>query len=279
MIHPWLVLGALVLEAAVGYPRVVQWVVPHPVTWAGLAIAALETSWNNLKITEARRKLLGIVAAILLAVEEGLLGAFLENLFAPGLFDAIAVLAFAAIGLAQRSLHDHVAAVVAPLEKGSLEEARTAVAKIVGRDTDQLDSDGVAAAAPESLAESFNDGVVAPAFWLLVGGLPGLFIYKVINTADSMIGHIEPRWPAFGWAAARTDDLMNLIPARIAALSLASSLPPMGSCRTAIGWCGAFPPSRRRFRRSLCWPAVRHSPRPTAAPKYASVSTSASTPS
>ena len=216
MSPPWIALGALVLEAVVGYPAAVQRFIPHPVTWAGRAIAVLEVSWNNTKIAEDRRKLRGIVALILLALAAGLLGALLENLFAPGLFDAIAVIAFATLGLAQRSLHDHAAAVAAPLEKGNLEGARVAVARIVGRDTGQLDADGLAAAALESLADSFNDGVVAPVFWLLIGGLPGLFIYKVINTADSMIGHMEPRWRAFGWAAARTDDLMNLIPARIA---------------------------------------------------------------
>jgi adenosylcobinamide-phosphate synthase len=122
----------------------------------------------------------------------------------------------ATVGLAQRSLYEHVVAVMNPLLSGDIAQARTAVSKIVGRDTDNLDPPGVAAAALESLAESFNDGIVAPAFWLLIGGLPGLFVYKAVNTADSLIGHKEERWRDFGWAAARTDDLFNLIPARIA---------------------------------------------------------------
>jgi adenosylcobinamide-phosphate synthase len=95
------------------------------------------------------------------------------------------------------------------------------VGRIVGRDTAQLSESGVAAAALESLAESFNDGVVAPAFWLAMAGLPGLYAYKAINTADSLIGHLEPRWRAFGWAAARADDMANLIPARIAGALIA----------------------------------------------------------
>lgn len=127
----------------------------------------------------------------------------------------------ATTGLAQRSLHDHVAAVRRQLEAGDLAEARLAVGRIVGRDVEGLDAEGVAAAALESLAESFNDGVVAPAFWLAVGGLPGLFAYKAVNTADSLIGHKEPRWRSFGWASARADDAMNLVPARLAGALIA----------------------------------------------------------
>jgi adenosylcobinamide-phosphate synthase len=127
---------------------------------------------------------------------------------------AVALLAFP--GLAQRSLFDHVRAVERPLASGDLVAAREAVGMIVGRDTAALDESGVARAGIESLAESFGDGVVAPLFWLLLLGLPGIWIYKAINTADSLIGHREEPWRAFGWAAARTDDLLNLIPARIA---------------------------------------------------------------
>jgi adenosylcobinamide-phosphate synthase len=106
--------------------------------------------------------------------------------------------------------------VLAALQGDALPAARIALARIVGRDVDDLDEHGLAAAALESLAESFNDGVVAPLFWFVLGGLPGLFAYKAINTADSMVGHREPRWRDFGAAAARLDDLANLIPARVA---------------------------------------------------------------
>jgi adenosylcobinamide-phosphate synthase len=119
-------------------------------------------------------------------------------------------------GLAQRSLFDHVNNVLTSLRAGDLVASRERVSLIVGRDTRQLDATGVSAAALESLAESFNDGIVAPAFWFLIAGLPGLFAYKVLNTADSLIGHKEERWRAFGWAAARADDVANLLPARIA---------------------------------------------------------------
>ena len=121
-------------------------------------------------------------------------------------------------GLAQRSLHDHVAPVGRALAAGDLPAARLAVGRIVGRDVDTLDEAGIARAAIESLAESVCDGVAAPLFWLLLGGLPGLWAYKALNTADSLIGHREPRWRAFGWAAARSDDVANLLPARLAAI-------------------------------------------------------------
>jgi adenosylcobinamide-phosphate synthase len=130
---------------------------------------------------------------------------------------AMAVIALVGtIGLAQRSLFEHVNNVLTSLRAGNLPASREGVSLIVGRDTRQLDATGVSAAALESLAESFNDGIVAPTFWFLIAGLPGLFAYKVINTADSLIGHKEERWRAFGWTAARVDDVANLVPARIA---------------------------------------------------------------
>ncbi len=128
----------------------------------------------------------------------------------------------AAILLAQRSLVDHVRAVATGL-RHSLAEGRRAVAMIVGRDTAPMREPDVARAAIESAAENLSDGVVAPAFWFLVAGLPGILVYKLANTADSMIGHMTPRHRDFGWAAARFDDLLNLIPARLTALLLALS--------------------------------------------------------
>ena len=109
-----------------------------------------------------------------------------------------------------------------PLARGNLGQARAAVSMIVGRDPDRLDNAGVARAALESLAESASDGVVAPLFWGVIFGLPGIAVYKAINTMDSMIGHLSPRHAAFGWAAARTDDLVNLIPARLTGLMIAA---------------------------------------------------------
>ncbi|MBQ1563296.1 MULTISPECIES: adenosylcobinamide-phosphate synthase CbiB [Caulobacter] len=208
---PRLVLVAAALEAAVGYPRALHRWIPHPVVWAGGLIAMLEAGLNLPSFSEVARRRLGVATLITLVCASGLAG-WLITWFG-GVW---AVALVGTLGLAQRSLFDHVRAVARPLAAGDLGSARAAVGLIVGRDVERLDESGVATAAIESLAESFNDGVVAPMFWFAVGGLPGLFVYKSVNTADSMIGHREPRWRAFGWASARFDDLLNLIPARCA---------------------------------------------------------------
>ncbi|MEM1318126.1 MAG: adenosylcobinamide-phosphate synthase CbiB, partial [Pseudomonadota bacterium] len=122
-----------------------------------------------------------------------------------------------AVLIAQKSLADHVSAVADGLAKEGLEGGRRAVAMIVGRDVDRLDESGVAAAAIESCAENFSDGIVAPVFWYALLGLPGIVFYKAVNTADSMIGHRDPRHEWFGKPAARLDDAMNWPAARLSA--------------------------------------------------------------
>jgi adenosylcobinamide-phosphate synthase len=211
---PWLVLGAAAIEAAVGYPNRLHRRAPHPVVWIGGLIAWCDRTWNHDDGSPNARRALGVATLIMIMMIAGVTG-WLPSL-APRPFALGLVLLAGTLGLAQRSLFDHVRAVAKPLTSGDTDAARLAVGAIVGRDVSELDEQSVAAAALESLAESFNDGVVAPIFWFVVGGLPGLFIYKAVNTADSLIGHREPRWRDFGWASARMDDLMNLIPARIA---------------------------------------------------------------
>lgn len=214
---PWTILAAAAIEVAVvGSPRAWRWRVPHPVAWIGALISRLETALNRPELGETTRHLLGVATLMIIVCVSGLVGWLIQRLGGPYLVALVG-----ALGLAQRSLLDHVAAVALPLESGDLQGARQAVGMIVGRDVQRLDESGVARAAIESLAESFNDGVVAPIFWFLVGGLPGLFIYKAVNTADSLIGHREPRWRAFGWASARLDDLLNLAPARLAGALIA----------------------------------------------------------
>lgn len=209
MSHAALLLSILVAEAALGYPR--RW--PHPVMAVGAMIATVQRRWNHGPAPRRRRA--GEALLLLLIVVPGGLGAAIQQIAGDG-WGIIIVVLVGTTGLAQRSLHDHVAAVAAPLSRGDLPPAREAVAMIVGRDTAALGEAGIATAAVESLAESFCDGVVAPAFWFLVAGLPGLFVAKAINTADSMVGHRtdELRW--FGRAAARADDVINWVPARIA---------------------------------------------------------------
>lgn len=204
--RPDQLLAALVVEAALGYPARVA----HPVTTAGWLIERLDRTWN----TGHYRRAMGMLVALILMALGGALGFAIEHL-ATGWGGAIAVVLVATTGLAQRSLHDHVAAVAKSLLAGDISTARKAVSMIVGRDTAALDDPEIASAATETLAESFCDGVVAPAFWFLALGLPGLFAFKAISTADSMIGHLDDRYRDFGWASARADDVMNWVPARI----------------------------------------------------------------
>ena len=211
-------LVALAVEGALGWPDAVYRRIGHPVTWIGALIRSADRHLNRESDSFGLRRALGVlvclgitglawgVAACLVAwLPSGALGVVLTGVLAWPL-------------VATRSLYDHVARVMRPLAQGDLAAARSAVAMIVGRDPMKLDSAGVARAGLESLAESASDGVVAPVFWGLVFGLPGIAAYKAINTMDSMIGHLSPRHKAFGWAAARLDDVVNLIPARLTAL-------------------------------------------------------------
>jgi len=215
-----LALTSLILEAAVGYPQSLYRRIGHPVGWVGHLIAWCDTRWNKTQDAFATRRLWGVVTlALCLAV---VFVASMACVLAVG--NAIAwpvnliLLAFLASSLiAQRSLHDHVAAVAVALEQHGLDDARKAVSMIVGRDPASLDTHAVSRAAIESLSENFSDGIVAPTFWLVLGGLPGVALYKAVNAADSMIGHKSDRYRAFGWAAARLDDLINLPASRLSA--------------------------------------------------------------
>jgi adenosylcobinamide-phosphate synthase len=213
---------AMALEAPIGWPDAVQRRIGHPVGLFAAIIDGCERRWNRPDRSDAARRASGVACVLILlalTIGGGLLLQWMAHLLL-GRWSWIMVALLAMPGMAAGSLHRHVRAVAIPLRAGDLDQARTAVGMIVGRDTAQLDSAGVARAAIESLAESFCDGVAAPLFWLLIGGLPGLWAYKAINTADSLIGHKEARWRAFGWAAARLDDGLNLIPARLAGLLL-----------------------------------------------------------
>jgi adenosylcobinamide-phosphate synthase len=215
---PWIVLAAAGLEAIAGYPDALHRRLPHPVAWIGGLISALEAWLNRPAFSEVARRLLGVATLVILIVVSGGGGWLIARFGGPW-----AVALVGALGLAQRNLFDHVRAVARPLRAGDLDSARAAVGRIVGRDVERLDADGVATAAIESLAESFCDGVVAPIFWFVACGLPGLFIYKAVNTADSLIGHREQRWRSFGWASARFDDVLNLIPARLSGILIATA--------------------------------------------------------
>ncbi len=215
-----LALLAMLIELCVGYPQALLRAIGHPVTWIGSLIEALDRLLNRDTTEPATRRRAGIIAILLVLVIVGILATVVQHELLRLPFGLVITAVPASSLIAQRSLHQHVAAVAAALDGGDLAAARAAVSHIVGRDTETLDAAGIARAAIESLAENFSDGVVAPVLWLAVAGLPGAALYKAINTADSMIGHRTPRHAAFGWAAARLDDLVNLPASRLAALLL-----------------------------------------------------------
>lgn len=217
---------ALIVEAVAGYPQALVQRIGHPVTWIGALIARAEAVWNEGHLSFAGARLRGILAlatVLLVTLSVTLLIGHALRLVLPVLAVIAIEAVLASTLLAARSLDEHVSDVAEALESGGLPAGRAAVARIVGRDPQTLDEGGVSRAAIESLAENFSDGVVAPAFWLVVGGLPGCALYKAINTADSMIGHKSERYLAFGWAAARLDDLVNLPASRLSAVWIAAA--------------------------------------------------------
>ncbi len=206
------------IEIIAGYPDWLLRSIGHPVIWMGRFISTLERRWNDGSAGPGRRQILGAITVLLLVAIVGVAALVIER--------ALLILPFGMVGagmlgstlIAQRSLYQHVARAADALENEGITSAREAVSHLVGRDTEPLDETGVARAAIESLAENFSDGVVAPVFWMVIAGLPGAATYKAISTADSMIGHPSPRYQAFGWAAARFDDLVNLPASRVTAL-------------------------------------------------------------
>ena len=218
-----LLVAGLAIDALFGdMPRLFRHI-PHPVVLAGRAVAFFDRKLNRETRGEAVRRGRGIITVILLVGAAAALGLVVEGLCRSRLPAAVVEAALIGVLVAQRSLYEHVAAVANALNAGGLRAGRAAVRHIVGRDPTSLDSHGVARAAIESLAENFSDGVVAPVFWYLLLGLPGLFAYKMANTLDSMIGHRTPHYRSFGWAAARLDDLLNLVPAPISGLLLVTA--------------------------------------------------------
>jgi adenosylcobinamide-phosphate synthase len=213
---------ALVLDRLVGDPPWLWAKLPHPVVIFGKAISFCDKQFNGKRLADRDRRSYGVLSIIALLVASVLSGWILHRLTGSiGLAGIAIEILLVSMLLAQKSLSDHVTAVSTALRDGGLEGGRKAVSMIVGRDPDKLDRSGVARAAIETLAENFSDGVIAPALYYAVFGLPGLFAYKMLNTADSMIGHKTPRHLQFGWASARLDDLANWPAARLSALIIA----------------------------------------------------------
>jgi adenosylcobinamide-phosphate synthase len=246
--------AAIAIEAAVGYPGFVYSVLGHPVTWIGRLLDRLEACLNRPAWPPSMRRLAGMatLAIVLLIVGGVALGISLA--VPPGWFSTVVLSILGSTLLAQRSLDDHVRDVAMALETRGLTGARIAVAMIVGRNPDVLDEAGVARAAIESLAENFSDGVVAPAFWFALLGLPGAALYKAANTADSMIGHRSTRYAAFGWAAARFDDLVNLPASRLAALWLCGAALFVRGASPSAAWLAVWRDARHHRSPNAGWP-------------------------
>lgn len=206
MSNALILLFALLLDGVFGEPKWLWSRISHPAVLMGRAVGWMDSQFN----TGEKRN--GILTLIALCTAAGVIGILVSNLPDFGIIQAL----IAAMLLAQKSLTQHVTAVANALRL-STGDGRLAVAQIVGRDTRDMDDAAIARGAIESAAENLSDGVIAPAFWFLLLGLPGLLIYKATNTADSMIGYMTPRHREFGWAAAKFDDLINWIPARITA--------------------------------------------------------------
>lgn len=212
-----ILLCALLLDAIFGEPEALWSRVPHPAVLMGRSISWMERRYN----LGTARKAKGVASVCVMVICGGALGLVIQSL------GFVAEVLCAAILLAQRSLVDHVSDVARGLQ-ASLDDGRRAVSQIVSRDTKSMDQSQVARAAMESAAENLSDGVIAPAFWFLIAGAPGLIIYKWINTADSMIGYRTEHYRDFGWAAARLDDVLNLIPARLTAILIAATTGRLG---------------------------------------------------
>lgn len=232
----FVLVGALALEATFGYPDWIYRRIGHPVSWIGHLIAFLDNRLNKEADSADARRNAGILALVILLIVSGLLAWILEQIFDHVLLGSFFIAVITSTMIASRSLYDHVAAVARALDQYGLDNARDAVGRIVGRNPQTLDQHGVARAAIESLAENASDGIVAPVFWFAIFGLPGLVVYKAVNTADSMIGHRTPRHEAFGWASARLDDVLNLPASRLTALllAIASFVTPGASAAGAL---------------------------------------------
>jgi adenosylcobinamide-phosphate synthase len=216
---------AMAVDAVLGWPDVLFARLGHPVTWLGRLIATLDERCNRESDSAPMRRAAGVAsAAAVIALAAGV-GWAVQSALGIGWGRVVLVGIVAWPFVALRSLYDHVAAVAHPLKAGDIGAARSAVAKIVGRDPALLDEAGIARAAIESLAENASDGIVAPVFWGALLGLPGIVGYKAVNTLDSMIGHRTARHESFGWAAARIDDIANFIPARVTGLLFALVAP------------------------------------------------------
>ncbi|EKF19365.1 adenosylcobinamide-phosphate synthase CbiB [Nitratireductor pacificus] len=246
-------LSSVLVELAVGYPQRLYRVIGHPVTWIGRLIALADARCNVETLSPGARRMSGVLVLAAIVALAGFTGWMIQTSLSGWAGLLVAALVGSSL-IAQRSLASHVKAVADGLDAGGLAEGRRAVSQIVGRDPESLDEAGVARAAIESLAENCSDGVVAPVFWLAVGGLAGGAVYKAANTADSMIGHKTVRHLHFGWAAARFDDLINLPASRLSALLFIAAALFMRDASAEEAWRAVRRDARHHRSPNAGWP-------------------------
>ena len=251
--HAFLAPLALILERWLGYPQKLVERIGHPVIWIGHLITWLEKRVDRRERTPEQRKLAGVVTLAIMLLTVLVISVAVQQLLRLVLFGYVLEVLVATTFLAQKELGRSVEKVAHAL-RSSLDEGREAVSHIVGRDPQALDEAGVSRAAIETLAESSSDGVVAPWFWLVLLGLPGIALYKAINTADSMIGHMNSRYRHYGWAAAKLDDWVNWIPARLTAMLITAACFVTPFASPSKAWAMARRDARKHKSPNSGWP-------------------------
>jgi adenosylcobinamide-phosphate synthase len=250
-----ILIAACGIEAVLAYPAIVFGAIGHPVSWIGALISRLELRLNRPDYSAAMRRTAGVTTVLLLIAVSLGVGLALEMAVrsVPILGFILAVVIVAAL-IAAGSLDQHVRAVAAALRNDGLAGGRQSIAKIVGRDPEALDQAAICRAAIESLAENASDGVTAPALWYLIGGLPGMIAYKAINTADSMIGHMSERYRAFGWAAAKLDDVVNWPASRLTGLMFIAAASVVPGASPSSAWQAYLCDARLHRSPNAGWP-------------------------
>lgn len=245
---------AIVIDRIIGEPEIFWRKIKHPVTWMAKMLMFGERYLNNRNNSKLTLRFSGLFLIIICSFICFIIATFIEFYILKLEMSGVLLALITSVFLSYKSLIDHVDDVLAHTEKGGLNEARDALSKIVGRDTRKLSQIGISRASIETLSENFSDGFVAPLFWLIIGGLPGIVTYKMINTADSMIGNKSIRFVDFGWASARIDDVANFIPARITTLIFVFATLFIKAVKTVNGIKTAFNDSKFHASPNAGWP-------------------------
>ena len=209
------ILGAMLIDIALGWPNVLFKLVGHPVTWLSKIINLLDVNLNNPSYSDNAKRLNGCIALLICIVLISIIFMTIQKILADVPFGIFITMILMWPLIAINSMHKHIRNILKDFNNNKIKSIRKSVSKIVGRNTLKLNKISLIRASIESLGENTSDGIIAPVFWALIFGLPGIALYKTINTLDSMIGYKNTQYKDFGWASARLDDFVNIIPSRI----------------------------------------------------------------